>query len=102
MASNPPKRVIEGNWGKYVTLLQHRRKKSGDVGAGGDVAMGVESVVLVRQGVKLPAGGAPAGSRLGAMVGDSEYYQQLAMRNEADKQGIKVSEDRTGARDEDS
>lgn len=29
-------------------------------------------------GIKIPAGGGPAGSRLAAMVGDEDYYQEPA------------------------
>jgi hypothetical protein len=40
--------------------------------------------VRIGSGFKIPAGGAPAGSRLGAMVGDREYYERLE-RDEDDK-----------------
>jgi hypothetical protein len=38
--------------------------------------------IRVGPGRKIPAGGAPAGSRLGAMVGDSEYYERLQQQEE--------------------
>jgi hypothetical protein len=67
---------IQGDWGKYVAekrrMLRERGSVSGDVGTSG------KSVVRVGGGIRLPAGGAPAGSRLGAMVVDIEYYEQLA------------------------
>jgi hypothetical protein len=33
-------------------------------------------------GIKIPAGGAPAGSRLAAMVGDEDYYRQLSNKDD--------------------
>lgn len=36
-----------------------------------------------RGSIRIPAGGAPAGSRLGAMVGDSEFYERLAAEEAA-------------------
>lgn len=54
-----------------------RRTDSG--GASGARAGGpADPPMRVGGGIRIPAGGAPPGSRLGAMVGDSEYYERMA------------------------
>lgn len=61
----------DGNtWEKYAAEKRRRAQR----GAG----RGEQGAVRVGGGLKIPAGGAPAGSRLGAMVGDVEYYEQQA------------------------
>lgn len=52
------------SWTARARRQQRKRSARGPVRVGG--------------GIKIPAGGAPAGSRLAAMVGDSEYYEQAA------------------------
>lgn len=54
-----------------------------------------DETLRVGGGIKIPAGGAPAGSRLGAMVGDSEYYEQQARRDQQ-AQDQRRSSDRGG------
>lgn len=79
--------VLPGQEGYDATLAESAGLHQGSA-AGGAEAPGsrrrrkqassaVPSDVPLRVGgsIKLPAGGAPAGSRLAAMVGDEDYYQ---------------------------
>jgi hypothetical protein len=77
---------IQGEWGKYVAEKQRMLRNGRGNSSVSQVPGGRSSDVRVGGGLKLPAGGAPAGSRLGAMVGDSEYYVKLAEQQQQQQQ----------------
>ena len=74
-APRTQKRGDGDTWAKYAEQKRRRAKP----GAG----RGREGSPRVGGGIKIPAGGAPAGSRLGAMVGDTEYYEMQAKKEKA-------------------
>jgi hypothetical protein len=77
---------IQGEWGKYVAEKQRMLRNGRGNSSVSQVPGGRGSDVRIGGGLKLPAGGAPAGSRLGAMVGDSEYYVKLAEQQQQQQQ----------------